>query len=118
MFAVRSTMSPKVWDARAIFGVAQRFGIATFAGIALTGVHPCVAQAGGCQLTPLGELPVRMIGLKPTVRAKINGTEAVFIVASSSLHNRLTPAAVAQYKLRVGTGMLRRRSVAAAENRR
>ena len=99
-------MSPKVWDARAIFGVAQRFGIATFAGIALTGVHPCVAQAGGCQLTPLGELPVRMIGLKPTVRAKINGTEAVFIVASSSLHNRLTPAAVAQYKLRVGTGML------------
>jgi tetratricopeptide (TPR) repeat protein len=103
MLAACSAMPPKVPDSRVSRGAVVRFG--TSLGIALVGFDALVAQAG-CQLTPLGELPVTMIAMKPTVHAKINGTDAVFIVENSSVNNMLTPAAVAQYKLRVETGVV------------
>jgi gag-polyprotein putative aspartyl protease len=83
--------------------VTMRFSIAAFLGIALVDFHACFA---GCQLTPLGELPVTMSGLRPTVHAKINGTDAVFVLDDGWAYHQLTRAAVAQYKLDVKPGYI------------
>ena len=40
-----------------------------------------------------------MIGTTPTVHAKINGTDALFLADSGAFYNILTPAAAAEFKL-------------------
>lgn len=57
------------------------------------------AAAEPCTLGRLGELPVTMIGMRPTVHAKINGTDALFLADSGAFSNLLTPAAATQFKL-------------------
>jgi tetratricopeptide (TPR) repeat protein/predicted aspartyl protease len=54
-----------------------------------------------CQLEKFAELPVTMNGLRPMVHAQINGAEALFIVDSGAFYSMLTPAAAAQFKLRL-----------------
>jgi tetratricopeptide (TPR) repeat protein/predicted aspartyl protease len=54
--------------------------------------------ADSCKLGVL-ELPVTMEGLRPLVRAKINGTEARFLADSGAFYSMLSPAAAAQFKL-------------------
>jgi tetratricopeptide (TPR) repeat protein len=54
--------------------------------------------ADNCKLAML-ELPVTMEGLRPLVRAKINGTEAYFVADSGAFYSMISPAAAAQFKL-------------------
>lgn len=63
--------------------------------------QPMSATAGDCQLAKIAELPVTMDGLRPTTMAKINGEDALFAIDSGAFWSMLTPAAAAQYKLRV-----------------
>ena len=56
---------------------------------------------GACKIGRLGELPVTMRGLRPLVSAKINGAEALFIADSGAFYSTITPAAAAQFKLRL-----------------
>ena len=46
-------------------------------------------------------LPVTMNGLRPMVSARINGAEAHFIADSGAFYSMITPAAAAEFKLRV-----------------
>jgi len=41
-------------------------------------------------------------GLRPLVSAKINGAEALFIADSGAFYSLITPAAAAQFKLKLG----------------
>jgi len=61
------------------------------------------AQAG-CKLGRLAELPVTMIGMRPTVIAKINGTDTPFIVDSGAFYSSISPAKAAELKLRLSPG--------------
>jgi|HubBroStandDraft_1064217.scaffolds.fasta_scaffold03308_5 tetratricopeptide (TPR) repeat protein/predicted aspartyl protease len=55
--------------------------------------------AAECKLVKMADLPVTMVGLKPTVTAKINGVDAQFIADSGAFFSMLSPAATAGYKL-------------------
>jgi tetratricopeptide (TPR) repeat protein/predicted aspartyl protease len=57
-----------------------------------------VADAG-CTLAKRAELPVTMIGLRPTIHASINGADALFIADSGAFYSMLTPAAAAEFGL-------------------
>jgi tetratricopeptide (TPR) repeat protein/predicted aspartyl protease len=65
-------------------------------------VHlPLGVLAADCKLAKLADLPVTMDGLRPTVTAQINGTPALFTLDSGAFWSMLTPAAAAEYKLRL-----------------
>jgi tetratricopeptide (TPR) repeat protein/predicted aspartyl protease len=55
--------------------------------------------AEGCKLGQIAELAVTMNGMGPTISAKINGTEARFIVDSGAFFSLISGPAAAQYKL-------------------
>jgi Aspartyl protease len=67
--------------------------------LALSG-SPAAAVAT-CKIGKLAELPVTMTGLKPLVHAGINGTDALFLADSGAFFSLITPAAAAQFKLRL-----------------
>lgn len=62
---------------------------------------PLGVRAAECKLLRLAEMPVTMNGLRPIVTAQINGTDALFTLDSGAFWSMLTPAAAAQYKLRL-----------------
>ena len=55
-----------------------------------------------CKVGILAELPVTMTGLRPLVSAKINGSDALFIADRGAFYSLITPAAAAQFKLKLG----------------
>ena len=57
--------------------------------------------AAGCKVAKLAELPVTMSGLRPTVAAKINGVDAAFIADSGAFYSMISPAAAAEFHLKV-----------------
>ncbi len=69
--------------------------------VAAAGLLGSRAHAAGCSLGRLAELPVTMNGLRPLVHAKINGTDALFLADSGAFFSSLTPAAAAEFKLRL-----------------
>jgi len=70
------------------------------ASLASTVLAAAAAHAEPCSITRTPDIPVTMRGLRPTVRAQINGQDALLIVDSGAFFSFLTPAAVAQYQLR------------------
>jgi hypothetical protein len=68
--------------------------------LALSGLPTHIFAA--CKIGRLAELPVTMRGLRPLVSARINGAEAQFIADSGAFYSLITPAAAAQFKLRLG----------------
>ncbi len=61
---------------------------------------PIAPVMGACALK-VAELAVTMNGMRPMVHAQINGSDALFIADSGAFYSSLTPAAAAQYKLRL-----------------
>jgi tetratricopeptide (TPR) repeat protein/predicted aspartyl protease len=57
------------------------------------------AHGGTCNITRAPDIPVTMSGLRPMVRAQINGQDAEFVVDSGSFFSMLTPAAVQEFQL-------------------
>ncbi|HEX8784125.1 MAG TPA: hypothetical protein VF764_12175, partial [Steroidobacteraceae bacterium] len=73
-------MSPRVlWIAVALLGIVA--------------AGPRVLAA--CKLVKRFELPVTMRGTLPMVRAKINGSDVLFLADSGSFASTLTPEAAA-----------------------
>ncbi len=58
---------------------------------------PAVAT---CTLARLAEAPVVMVGMRPTVTARINGADARFLIDSGAFFSTLSRATVAQFNLR------------------
>ena len=54
-----------------------------------------------CKIGLWAELPVTMSGTSPIVHALINGRDAPFIADSGAFFNTLTPAAAAEYQLKL-----------------
>jgi predicted aspartyl protease len=52
-----------------------------------------------CKLGQLAEIPVTMIGLRPTVVTQINGVDTTFMVDSGAFFSNLSPAKAAELKL-------------------
>jgi tetratricopeptide (TPR) repeat protein len=77
----------------------RRSGTAVGLLLATTALAAPQVRAAGCTLTPVAELPVTMIGTTPSVHAKINGRDALFIADSGAFYNTLTPAAAADFNL-------------------
>jgi hypothetical protein len=67
--------------------------------LASTVLAAAAAHAEPCGMTRTPDIPVTMRGLRPTVRAQINGQDASLIVDSGAFFSFLTPPAVAQYQL-------------------
>jgi tetratricopeptide (TPR) repeat protein len=76
-----------------------RSGCAVGLLVALNTLAAPPLYADGCTLVPKAELPVTMIGMTPSVHAKINGRDALFIADSGAFYNSLTPAAAAEFNL-------------------
>jgi len=87
--AVRATLS------------AMRLGTSLVALILLALSGSPAAAVAACKIGKLAELPVTMTGLKPLVHAGINGTDALFLADSGAFFSLITPAAAAQFKLRL-----------------
>jgi tetratricopeptide (TPR) repeat protein len=66
-----------------------------------TALLETAAAFGKCSLALLPEMPVTMQGLVPTVHAQINYTDALFIADSGAFSNMVTPAAAADFKMRM-----------------
>ncbi len=65
----------------------------------------CVATIVGrasaaCTLDKIAELPVTMLGLEPTISAKVNGGEARFVADSGAFYSLITPSGAAEFKLK------------------
>jgi len=58
-----------------------------------------MTHAEPCQIVRAPDIPVIMSGLRPLVRAQINGEDALLVVDSGAFFNTLTPAAVQQFQL-------------------
>ena len=58
-----------------------------------------VAYAEPCQIVRTPDIPVTMSGLRPLVRAQINGQDAMLVVDSGAFFSMLTPAAARQFQL-------------------
>jgi tetratricopeptide (TPR) repeat protein len=73
------------------------------AGAVAVGLAATAAPvSAACILGRIGELPVTMDGLTPTVAVKVNGVDARMIVDSGAWFGQLTPQAAARMKLRIG----------------
>jgi predicted aspartyl protease len=59
------------------------------------------AAAEPCKASLIGELPVTMEGMKPLVRAAINGSDQLFVADSGAYYSMLMPAAAEQLHLRL-----------------
>jgi tetratricopeptide (TPR) repeat protein/predicted aspartyl protease len=75
--------------------------IRSLAAFALFPVSGFAAQAEVCKIGRIAELPVTMNGLRPMVDAKIDGKDARFIADSGAFYSLISPAAAAEYTLRV-----------------
>src|SRR5580693_7573455 len=71
--------------------------------LAVATVSICLAPssvlATGCKLGKLAEVPITMVGLRPTIPAKINDTDVRLLVDSGSFYSSLSPAAATELKL-------------------
>jgi tetratricopeptide (TPR) repeat protein/predicted aspartyl protease len=72
--------------------------------LALSGLPTRIFAA--CKIGRLAELPVTMTGLRPLVSAKINGADALFVADSGAFFSMITPAAAAEFKLKLGPAPL------------
>ena len=52
-----------------------------------------------CKLGKYADLPVTMVGMRPTITAQINGQDATFLFDSGAFYSMLSNAAAAQYGL-------------------
>ena len=75
---------------------------ACMTGLVLTMVQAEPARAA-CQLQQLVQLPVTMVGTRPTITVKINGKEALFLVDSGAFYSVISPAAAARSGLKTMT---------------
>jgi tetratricopeptide (TPR) repeat protein len=69
---------------------------------AAIGASASAPASAACILHKIGELPVTMDGLTPTVAVKINGADVRMIADSGAWFGQLTPQAAARLKLRIG----------------
>jgi predicted aspartyl protease len=86
-------------------GCRRRFSIVAMnAAVLGAAVLSSNAAFGACQLGELAQLPVTMVGLRPTIPVRINGVDATFVVDSGAFFSMMTPAAAAQFHLTPRTG--------------
>ncbi len=69
--------------------------LALFAG-------PGRAEAAGCTLQKIADLPVTMMGLNPTVTTQINGQDARLFIDTGASFSMLSPASAAKFGLKLG----------------
>jgi tetratricopeptide (TPR) repeat protein/predicted aspartyl protease len=72
-------------------------GLCALMSVTLLGAGPAKAV---CKIETMAELPVTMVGTKPTIHASINGHDAVFMVDTGAFFSTLTPAAAERFGLR------------------
>ncbi len=60
---------------------------------------PALAFAGSCRLGKIAEFPITMTNLRPLMTAKINDTDAHFLVDSGAFYSMISPASAAELKL-------------------
>ncbi|HEY9218395.1 MAG TPA: aspartyl protease family protein, partial [Phenylobacterium sp.] len=60
------------------------------------------AQAPGCKLRKLGDLPVTMVGLKPHVPVRVNGQDVMFVADSGAWFSMIDEASAKRLGLSTG----------------
>jgi tetratricopeptide (TPR) repeat protein len=75
----------------------RRLACASLAGAAV--LAATVTHAEPCRIARAPDIPVTMRGLRPMVRAQINGQDGWFIADSGAFFSFLTPPAVRQFQL-------------------
>src|SRR5580704_13399180 len=99
--AVATPQAPKQGRAGSRVNTAViRAGWVALLVLALSGLPTRLSAA--CKIGRLAELPVTMTGLRPLVSARINGADALFLADSGAFFSMITPAAAAEFKLRLG----------------
>lgn len=71
--------------------------------IALVFAAPAVQAESPCKLARYAELPVTMIGTRPTIAGTINGAEAHFLVDSGAFFNVISRDSAQKYGLKIGS---------------
>ena len=86
----------EAWSGRVTGYVRPAMVWALFAPTALAAN---AAHAEPCTMVRTPDIPVTMSGLRPMVRAQINGQDALFVADSGAFFSFLTPAAVQRFQL-------------------
>ncbi|MGC1522326.1 MAG: aspartyl protease family protein, partial [Steroidobacteraceae bacterium] len=74
----------------------------TLSAIVLAGLWLLPAGAfAACKLGKYADLPVTMVGMRPTIAAQINGQDVRFLIDSGAFYSMLSSATAAQYGLRL-----------------
>jgi tetratricopeptide (TPR) repeat protein/predicted aspartyl protease len=76
---------------------AMRWGLLLAAVCGLAAAPPARAA---CKLQQLVELPVTMVGTRPTITVKINGKDGQFLVDSGAFYSMITPEAATRFDLK------------------
>jgi len=75
---------------------------------ALAAAAALILSAGAaraeCKVEPVAQLPVTMLGDRPSVEVKINGAPARFLVDSGAFYGVISPGAAAEHHLHVRPG--------------
>jgi len=75
--------------------------ISALGAIAAIVLSATAGSAGAaCQFQKITEVPVTMLGLRPTVMAQVNGKDARFLVDTGAFFSGVTPDAVAAYGMK------------------
>jgi hypothetical protein len=66
--------------------------------VAVLGIAmPARPALAGCTITKIAELPVTMRGLRPTIKAKVDGAEGLFFVDTGAFFSFLAPAGAKKF---------------------
>jgi len=58
---------------------------------------PAPAVSAGCTISKIAELPVTMRGLRPTIKARVNGVEGLFFIDTGAFFSFLSPAGAKKF---------------------
>ncbi len=54
-----------------------------------------------CKVAVVAKLPITMEGLRPLIAAKVNGTDATFLIDSGAFYSQITPGSATEYHLKL-----------------
>jgi tetratricopeptide (TPR) repeat protein/predicted aspartyl protease len=75
----------------------MRLRLAIFLVVVLGLLVPARPVFAGCVVSKIAELPITMRGLRPTIKAKVNGVEGLFFVDTGAFFSFLSPAGAKKF---------------------
>ena len=74
--------------------------VASFALVCGLAVGAASTASAACQFQKIADVPVTMVGLRPTILAKVDGQEGRFLVDTGAFFSGVTPESAAAFGMK------------------